>query len=270
MSQTTKKYSNEMEKQIVNEYLNGASTKFLMNKYGFKTRKSITDKVKKYGYSIRSSREEKMKDKPYEYFSMNTIDSAFKAYFLGLLLTDGYVVHNTVGLDLIDEDCIKFISSTINKQYKSYKREGNRKDRHRIIINNPKLVNELKRFGVVPRKTKILNGFELQENEQKYYPYIIRGMIDGDGWIRKDGKEFFICTASYNMALWIKKVLENKLYMSDLNIHPEETVWQVRTSNSHNLDILKTIVYDKPFGMIRKYNKLHSEPSETIMEYLAC
>ena len=270
MSKTTKKYSNEMEKQIVNEYLNGASTKFLMNKYGFKTRKSITDKVKKYGYNVRSNREEIMKNKPYEYFSMSVIDSEFKAYFLGLLLTDGYIVDNTVGLDLVDEDCIKFISSTIQKPYHSYKREGNRQNRHRIIINNQKLIKELERFGVVPRKTKLLNGFELQENEQKYYPYIVRGMIDGDGWIRKDGKEFFICTASYSMALWIKKVLENKLYMSDINIHEEKAVWQIRTANIHNLDILKILVYDKSFGMARKYNKIHSEPSETIMEYLAC
>ena len=270
MSNTIKKYSNDMEKQIVNEYLSGASTKFLMNKYGFKTRKSITDKVKKYGHQVRTSREEKMKDKPYEYFSMEVIDSEFKAYFLGLLLTDGYIVHNTVGLDLTDEDCIKFISSTIQKPYKSYERDENRKTRHRIIINNSKLVKELSRFNVVPKKTKILNGFELQEDEQKFLPYVIRGMIDGDGWIRKDGKEFYICTASYDMALWIKKTLENKLYMSNLNIEEATGVWQIRSANAHNIDILKILVYDKPFGMLRKYNKLHSEPSETIMEYLAC
>ena len=110
----------------------------------------------------------------------------------------------------------------------------------------------------------------LEENEQKYIPYIIRGMIDGDGWIRKDGKEFYICTASYDMALWIKSTLENKLYMMDVNIHKEPGVWQIRTSLQHNLEILKLLVYNKPFGMSRKYNKLHSEPSETIMEYLVC
>lgn len=270
MGNTNKKYSDDMEKQIVNEYLAGASTKSLMNKYGFKTRKSITDKVKKYGHKVRSNREEVMKNKPYEYFSMDIIDSEFKAYFLGLLLTDGYIVHNTVGLDLVDEDCIKFIASTVEKTYQSYQRDENRQTRHRLIINNPKLVHELERFGVIPRKTKILNGFTLREDEQKYFPFIIRGMIDGDGWIRKDGKEFYICTASYDMALWIKKILENKLYMSTLNIQEASKVWQVRTANSHNIDILKTLVYDKPFGMSRKYNILHSEPSETIMEYLAC
>ncbi len=42
-----KKYSNDMEMKIVEEYLNGVSTRSLMEKYNFKTRKSITDKVKK-------------------------------------------------------------------------------------------------------------------------------------------------------------------------------------------------------------------------------
>ena len=265
-----KKYSNDMEVQIVNEYLMGASTSDLMKKYNFKTRKSVTDKVKKYGYKVRTNREEVMMNKPYENFSMRVIDSEFKAYFLGLLLTDGYVVHNTVGLDLTDEDCIQFISSAVQKPYKSYERDGNRKTRHRLIINNPNLVKDVSRFGVVPNKTKILDRLALQEHEQKYLPYIIRGMIDGDGWIRKDGKEFYICTASYNMALWIKHVLENNLYMSEVNIDEAQRVWQVRTANARNIDILKVLVYDKPFGMKRKYNKLHSEPSETIMEYLVC
>ena len=35
-----------------------------------------------------------------------------------------------INLDLTDEDCIKFISSTIQKPYKSYNRDGNRKIRH--------------------------------------------------------------------------------------------------------------------------------------------
>ena len=84
-----KKYSNDMEMKIVEEYLNGVSTRSLMEKYNFKTRKSITDKVKKYGYRVRSSREEVMMHKPYEYFSMEIIDSdlsiLYKEYMKNLI-----------------------------------------------------------------------------------------------------------------------------------------------------------------------------------------
>jgi hypothetical protein len=36
-------------------------------------------------------------------------------------------------------------------------------------------------------------------------PYIIRGIIDGDGWIRNDGKEFF-----YIISIWIICKIFNK------------------------------------------------------------
>ena len=43
-----KLHSTEEEKQMVQEYLNGVPVKTLMVKYGYKTKKSIADKVKKY------------------------------------------------------------------------------------------------------------------------------------------------------------------------------------------------------------------------------
>ena len=42
------KISKEDELKLVEEYRNGASVSELMNRYGYKTKKSITDKVKKY------------------------------------------------------------------------------------------------------------------------------------------------------------------------------------------------------------------------------
>lgn len=43
-----KKLSKEQELQLIEEYKQGTSVIELMNKYGYKTKKSITDKVKKY------------------------------------------------------------------------------------------------------------------------------------------------------------------------------------------------------------------------------
>lgn len=269
MARPCRKYSSEMERQIVNEYLRGESARSLCEKYGFKTNKSITDKVKKYGFSVRPQREELMRGKQYESFSMTEIDSEFKAYYLGLLAADGYIVNNTVGIDLTDEDCIKFLSSSIGKIYRSYKRDEKRKDKHRLAINNPRLVAELQQHGIYPRKSKTIKGLILSESESRYLPYVIRGLIDGDGWVRKDGKEFYICTASYSMTLWIRAALQNRLYMNEVHIVKADRVWQIRTSAAYNIDILKLLAYNKPFGMERKYKLLHSEPSETIMNGLS-
>jgi len=40
--------SKDQELQIIEEYKNGTPVNELMAKYGYKTKKSITDKVKKY------------------------------------------------------------------------------------------------------------------------------------------------------------------------------------------------------------------------------
>lgn len=79
-----------------------------MTKYGYATKKSITDKIKKYYPENYDDiiKEAHTKRKGYEY-EMKIIDSEFDAYFLGLLLTDGYIVRDReAGIDLADEDCI--------------------------------------------------------------------------------------------------------------------------------------------------------------------
>lgn len=256
---------------MVLEYVNGESTTYLRKKYGYKTNKSVIDKVKKYGYTVRSNIEEKMKNKLHRDFSLEKIDNLFKAYYLGLLVTDGYVVNNAVGLDLVDKDVIEFISHVVKKPYSTYVQKEPNQTKYRIRIDNPQLVYELKRYGVEERKSKTIGNLSLYEDEYKYLPYIIRGIIDGDGWIRKDGKEFFICSASQTFIQCLKTIMEERLYMRDLNIIKKTEMNQsityvLRTSLIRNINILKYIVYDIPYGMQRKYNLVHGKPSETIME----
>ena len=89
-----KKYSKEQEMQIVKEYKQGIPVEQLKEKYGYKTRKSITDKVKKYCSQeefeqIKNNRN--IIKKGYEY-KLKKIQNEFDAYFIGLLLTDGYII----------------------------------------------------------------------------------------------------------------------------------------------------------------------------------
>lgn len=130
-----KKLSNEQEKILVEEYKPGVAVQTLMNKYGYKTKKSITDKVKKYyPETYQQIFEEAHKArKGYDYI-LETIQSDFDAYFLGLLLTDGYISDNRqVGLDLTDEDCISFLSKGIGKQYTTYVQKYNSEINGKII-----------------------------------------------------------------------------------------------------------------------------------------
>lgn len=262
--------------QLVKDYESGDFTvKELMEKYGYKTRKSITDKVKNYNGKMRTIREAQRLRCSYDENIFENIDEDWKAYFLGLLLTDGYVssTRNTVGLDLIDEEVIKFLSEKSNKDYVLAKHGGKNKghDRYRITFTSRKMADDLVRFGIIPNKSLKLKAPEFHEDELKFIPYLIKGIIDGDGWVRKDGKEFFVGTSSLDFMEWLKELLES-FGMIDIKINTktfEKDEWNdfyiIRTANQHNIKVLKEILKNCNIGMSYKYNNLFQEGrSETI------
>lgn len=260
------KLSKEQELQLVQEYKNGVNVQTLMSKYGFASKKSITDKVKKYfpeEYQtiIKTARENR---KGYSY-SMTKLSNQFDAYFLGLLLTDGYIAREReVGIDLIDEDCIAFLSKVIGKEYRTYEGTTNKtmtpQKRHRLILSDLALVQDIARFGIIPNKTDILTGPKLLPEEEQFIPYIIRGIIDGDGCIFETSygaPAFYIITKSKSFADWLVDVLTNKLYMQDIRITMnKDGLYRIETAHQANILKLLVLCYDKPYGMSRKYLKL--------------
>lgn len=254
-------YTLKQEKQIANEYIQGVPVEQLVQKYGFKTRKSITDKVKKFypkqWEEIKNKR--KVLKKGYNY-QLEKIECEFDAYFIGLLLTDGYVAReNQIGIDLIDEDCIKFLSEYIGKKYNTYPpyRE-NEQTRYRLLLTDKILVNNLERFGIIKNKTLNLQGPQLLPEEEQFIPYIIRGIIDGDGTIGlvNNSIGIRITTASYDFAEWLRKILTEKLFLKNIKIHGRERAYVIETYKKENIEKIISLVYDKPFGMSRKYNKI--------------
>ena len=257
-----KKLSKEQELQLVEEYKKGTPVVELMAKYGYKTKKSITDKVKKYypgDYQeiIKAARDER---RGYTY-SLKELTSPFDAYLVGLLLTDGYVLSDRdgLGLDMTDEDVIAFVANTIGTKYNSYEVE-NGKTHYRVLITIPGITEEAARFGILPRKSAIVPAPQLSEKERLFLPYIIRGIIDGDGSVAKTsygGAQFFIVTKSEEFASWIKNILTNDLFMEDIVVREKEDgMYRIETANQYNILKLIALVYNKPFGMNRKYNNL--------------
>lgn len=257
-----KKLSKEQELQLVEEYRKGTPVVELMAKYGYKTKKSIADKVKKYYPDEYENivKEAQSGRRGYTY-SLSELTSPFDAYLVGLLLTDGYVLSDRdgLGLDMTDEDVIAFVANTIGTKYTSYDIE-NKKTHYRVLITIPGISAEAERFGIVPRKSNIVPEPQLMEKERKFLPYIIRGIIDGDGSVAKTsygGSQFFIVTKSEVFANWIKKVLENDFFMDDISIRiSSEGLYRIETANQYNILKLIALVYNKPFGMNRKYNNL--------------
>ena len=112
------------------------------------------------------------------------IDRNDKAYFLGFLLTDGNVGEkdNSVSLSLALKD--KEILEIFSKQIKSSNQLYRRKNREEIkfSVKSKKLKADLAKYGMIPRKTFTAEMPILNENMM---PHLIRGLLDGDGWITK-------------------------------------------------------------------------------------
>ena len=72
------KLTEEQERKLVEEYISGAPVKVLMEKYGFKTKKSISDKVKKY-YGAEAIEQARKNRKSYT-ISFDGVTNCFNAY----------------------------------------------------------------------------------------------------------------------------------------------------------------------------------------------
>lgn len=262
------KLSKEQELQLIEDYRNGMPVEQVREKYGFKTRKSVTDKIKKYYPDKYEAiiKENHEKIKGYS-FTFDKISSEFDAYLLGLWLTDGYITTRgtDIGIDLIDEDCISFISKTIGKSYQTYnyKTPISSGVKYRLILSFGKEIEKLKRFGLVKNKSLILKKPLLNQDEEIFIPYIIRGIIDGDGSILQTsyGAPLIeISSASKEFIEWIKEMLEKKLFLRNINIYSINQkisiMYSIKIADQDNIQKIIALCYNKPFGMNRKYIKL--------------
>ena len=254
--------SKDQELQIIEEYKNGTPVNELMAKYGYKTKKSITDKVKKYYPNEYDKIIAQARDNRRGYtYSLEKITSPFDGYLVGLLLTDGYVLSDRdgVAVDMTDEDVINFIATTIGTTYKSYS-DNIHKTKYRVLITIPGIKQQVARFGVIPNKSLTIPRPQLLEEERQYLPYIIRGIIDGDGSVAKTsygGAQFYVGTMSLEFANWIIEVLTKDFFMDDIHIRQNENgIYRIETANQYNILKLIALVYNRPFGMNRKYNEL--------------
>lgn len=110
----------------------------------------------------------------------------------------------------------------------------------------------------------------LRESELKYKHYIIRGFIDGDGWIRKDGKEFFVCGASFDFMIFLKEYFEEIGMINIKIINQGDNFYLIRSAIQSNVLLLKKCVYNngESMGLQRKRNRLfyiQERCSETII-----
>jgi hypothetical protein len=110
------------------------------------------------------------------------------AYILGFTCADGNVYKTTLAWDLKkDRELLQKINQAIRSSYPIHKRKAS----FRLRISNPIIVEDLKKLGISPNKSKNLR---LPEIPSRFFSHFARGFYDGDGWIciRRDRNEISV------------------------------------------------------------------------------
>ena len=191
------------------------------------------------------------------------IDTQNKAYFLGLLWSDGcnFVKKNAIILSLQETD--KHILDSFNKEIESNRplRFENRNDKNPnwknayiLRINNEHMSHVLESYGMVQNKSLILEFPKKLPKE--LYPHFIRGYFDGDGCIPYSMVDYSTNMVGTKEVLSeFQKILDKQGIKATLRIHTnnEKNTYVLRTNSKLNSKLFLDYIYhDSELYLYRK------------------
>lgn len=212
----TRGFSQETKNEIFDLYLkDNLSLNAISKMYGF-TPVTIANLFNKNKIKLRPNHAIKYNIND-NYF--NEINSHERAYWLGFLLTDGYMCESTklitIALQTRDIEILENFKRCLDSDgiVKLFKSNKNKVKREHVYFrfNNTKIVSDLKKLGMTQAKSYTV---EMPEIDDKYFYSFLLGAFDGDGCLqlfkkKSGGLQFSaaLCSASDN---FIKQIL-NKL-----------------------------------------------------------
>ena len=200
-----------------------------------------------------------------DYFE--SIDSREKAYWLGIMYSDGCVCKRSndrysISLEMIDREHIEKFRNALganNHKILTTVRTNfnNAKSSYSIHIYDNKMAMDLINLGCIPNKSFCLSSIP---NISKEFIYdFLRGFIDGDGCIchnkRQDSYVFKLVGASPLFLKEVMKILEiDRLSLNKCS----KTSYQVTSGKREDIYRILTRVYEHSTEITRldrKYNK---------------
>jgi intein-encoded DNA endonuclease-like protein/endogenous inhibitor of DNA gyrase (YacG/DUF329 family) len=182
------------------------------------------------------------------------INTEEKAYWLGILLSDGnlYKTQMTLKLQRRDRSLLEKFKSSLKSQHPIHdgvSSEGN--EFSSFFIGSKKLSKQLKRIGVVPQKTYIV---EFPIIKKEFISHFIRGYFDGDGcmYVRDKHHTWSIYSSSQKFITQLIENIEHetKLHFNNPNIN------SISLSNEKGIIALEQYLYkDATIFLERKRNK---------------
>lgn len=251
------KFTIEEEKQIIQDYQFGLSMAAVGKKWKCDP-STVKNILKAYNINSRTLSEARRNYLGYiiNEDSFTFIDSPEKAYWLGVMYSDGYISKNKytnkfgIGISIKDKEWLEKFKKFLNYsgEIKSYRvRESGYKPNAeyvRLLIGNNKIVADLEKWGVVEHKSKKLSRLP----QIDFLDDFIRGYIDGDGSLRKDYPCFQI-SGTKNFLQSIADYLK-----IDYRLYQDKAVYTLRYNTKESEYLEKRLYKDSVIYLQRKYN----------------
>jgi hypothetical protein len=159
--------------------------------------------------------------------------TAEQAYILGLLAADGNVASDhprvVLGLQAKDAHLVEFVRDRLNPGAILYRTpEGHAK----LQVTSAQMVQDLARFGIVPRKSRILHWPSSLRMLLRYY---LLGYFDGDGFayvIRDKYPGWGVCSGTEQFLVEVKDYIRacTGVEMQKIQHRTGSDLWQICTT----------------------------------------
>lgn len=244
--------------EIITLYNQGNTPAQIAENYGCCT-SNITRRLKKAGIEFkrdysktRYSRNDRHKI-DIDFFKY--INTEEKAYFLGLMYSDGSVSNNQFYLKLKDEDVIVKFKEALKCDYPITHNE-NPYYNYILQVSSKEMCRDLINLGCYKNKTRII---KFPNIDSSLFKHFIRGFFDGDGCLRigkTKGKCIFdITSASYTFIIQLKTILTPIASHIGITKESKYEVWHLRCGGQQVQQILDWLYEDSTVYMQRKYFK---------------
>ena len=258
-----KNFSIEQIQEIIKLYENNKTQNFIANLFNC-SRSAIKTVLTKNNVPLRKKTHKYVAN----YSIFNKIDSEEKAYWLGFIAADGCVYERESNASLIinlsSKDYLNlkkfqdFVKT--NQEVKIFiQNDGfsNSSEMCKIVLNSKELVNDLKKVGIVPRKSLILKPPMIKPN---FFIPFIRGYFDGDGSIYelKQNQSFGMSIqGTKEMLEWIDEILKfDAASFNKRNNNSVKNNFYIRCGgNLKTYRIMKQIYDNASIYLERKFDK---------------
>ena len=249
--------------EIVGMYTNGMDAKEILSYFSdkIKCENTIINILRREGVNIRKRGVATSFKKDY----FKTINTEAKAYYLGLLLTDGNVFkakRNTpqyriqISLKLSDINIIEKFKEELNAMNKISTYTTSSRSECMFSVHSNEMASDLSKYGIVERKTFNTELTTLIPDD--LYRHYIRGIFDGDGtvYIRKNNQLIFGFYGTHNLVNQVKYYLIQEINISNNSTFDKETVSFVTFSKKKDVINFYNYIYkDASFFLERKKKK---------------